>query len=88
MKIHKPHRLPTVKLQPLAVTLVCDDAMLRVQLADGREIAVPLVWFPRLRNATLEQRQQWELIGRGEGIRWEAIDEDISVASMLGLARD
>lgn len=79
---------PSIELLPLAVAVACDGTMLRVQLADGREIAVPVQWFPRLHNATPKQREQWELIGRGEGIHWETIDEDISVASMLGLPSD
>jgi Protein of unknown function (DUF2442) len=55
---------------------------------DGREISVPLDWFPRLQQATDEERQRWELIGNGVGIHWEAIDEDISVAGLLGLPND
>ena len=65
-----------------------DAKRLHLHLADGREISVPLEWFPRLLHATDEQRQQWELIGRGVGIHWEAIDEDISVAGLLGLPND
>lgn len=65
-----------------------DRKRLHVRLSDGREISAPLDWFPRLNNATDEQRQQWELIGRGVGIHWEAIDEDISVAGLLGLPHD
>jgi len=65
-----------------------DDKYIHVRLSDGREISAPLAWFPRLHHATNEQRQQWELIGRGVGIHWEAIDEDISVAGLLGLPHD
>jgi hypothetical protein len=86
--VHKSDRLPAVVLQPFATDVQCDETVLRVTLADGREIAVPLVWFPRLLNADAEQRRQWELIGRGAGIHWAAIDEDISVASLLGLPSD
>ena len=46
-------------------------------------VSVPLAWFPRLLDATPKQRAAWELIGRGMGIHWEAIDEDISIASLL-----
>ena len=67
----------------LAVSVCCGDEMLRVQLSDGREISVPLEWFPRLREATPAQRHNWRLIGRGVGIHWEDIDEDISVAGLL-----
>lgn len=52
-------------------------------LNDRRIVSVPLVWFPRLLAATPKQRKQWEPIGGGIGIHWEAIDEDISVASLL-----
>jgi hypothetical protein len=55
-----------------------------VRLEDGRSLTVPLEWFPRLRNASPEQRDGWELIGRGVGIRWPTLDEDISVAGLLG----
>jgi hypothetical protein len=56
---------------------------LTVDLSDGRTIAVPLEWFPRLVNATREERSNWRLIGGGYGIHWEDIDEDISVEGLL-----
>ncbi len=59
-----------------------DDEM-TVDLADGRRVSVPLVWFPRLLKATPEQRNDWELLGDGEGIHWESVDEDLSVAGLL-----
>jgi hypothetical protein len=71
-----------------ATRVYFDDERLHVCLSDGREISVPLSWFPRLYHATDDQRQQWELIGKGVGIHWEAIDEDISVAGLLGLPND
>ncbi len=60
-----------------------DSDMMHVRLLDGREISVPIEWFPRLRNASQEQRKNWRLIGKGVGIHWEDIDEDISVAALL-----
>jgi hypothetical protein len=54
-----------------------------VALADGRTITVPLAWFPRLQSAPPQQRTAGTLLGAGEGIRWEALDEDISVANLL-----
>jgi hypothetical protein len=57
--------------------------MLFVQLQDGREIGVPLLWFPRLRKASEDQLKDWRLIGNGVGIHWESIDEDISIAALL-----
>ena len=74
-----------VEVEPLAVDVSCTDDSLHVVLADGREISVPLVWSPCLRKATPEQRKEWRLIGGGIGIHWEAIDEDISVESLLRL---
>jgi len=54
-----------------------------VSLVDGRTVSVPLVWFPRLLHATPQQREQWEMLGDGDGIHWEQIDEDLSVAGLL-----
>jgi len=56
---------------------------LSVELADGRTIAVPLVWYPRLVHATTVERNSWRLIAGGRGIHWAAVDEDISVANLL-----
>ncbi len=72
-----------VRIEPLAVSVSFTPDSLHVALADGREVSVPLEWFPRLRNATDQQRKNWRLIGRGIGIHWEDIDEDISVESLL-----
>ncbi len=72
-----------VEVEPLAIEVACTDDSLNVVLADGREIAVPLIWFPRLQNATSDQRREWRLIGGGIGIHWESVDEDISVESLL-----
>ncbi len=66
-----------------AVDVMTDEYMLRVTLADGREIAAPLEFFPRLLNATPDQRKDWVIIGGGYGIHWEEIDEDISVKGLL-----
>jgi hypothetical protein len=75
----------SVKVEPLATTVSFGEDSFCVVLADGREITVPLDWFPRLRNATPEQREQWRLIGGGIGLHWEQIDEDISVESLLSV---
>jgi len=56
---------------------------LAVDLADGRTITVPLAWFPRLLHGTQRERDNWRLIGNGEGIHWPELDEDISVVSLL-----
>jgi Protein of unknown function (DUF2442) len=60
-----------------------NDDELTVLLADGRKISVPLAWFPRLLHATTDQRQNFELLGEGEGIHWPDVDEDLSVAGLL-----
>jgi hypothetical protein len=72
-----------IKIEPLATSVSFTDDSLCVVLADGREVAVPLEWFPSLRDASDEQRRDWRMIGRGIGIHWELIDEDISVESLL-----
>ncbi|HEX4507364.1 MAG TPA: DUF2442 domain-containing protein [Alphaproteobacteria bacterium] len=79
--------MPTlaVKFDASATDVQTDTSLLRVTLADGRELAAPLEWFPRLRDATPEQRGHWRFIGRGQGIHWPDLDEDISVASLLRL---
>ena len=60
-----------------------DENTLAVDLADGRTIVVPLVWFPRLLNANAEQRQHWEISGAGYGIHWPDLDEDLSTEGLL-----
>jgi hypothetical protein len=67
----------------LASKVWFSEDMFYVLLQDGREIGVPLLWFPRLRNASKEQLNDWRLIGNGVGIHWESIDEDISIAALL-----
>jgi len=66
-----------------ALAVACSGDALSVTLSDGRVLSAPLVWFPRLMEATPRERADWELIGGGIGVQWEAIDEDISVASLL-----
>ena len=68
---------------PLAIGVTVTDDLLNVELSDGRALSVPLSWFPRLLQATADERARWRLIGGGEGIHWEAIDEDISVEGLL-----
>lgn len=74
-----------VDYEPLASDVRCTRNSLVVVLQDGRQISVPLAWFPRLKKATAAQRKNWRLIGGGIGIHWEDIDEDISVQSLLAL---
>jgi hypothetical protein len=69
------------KAQAQDVTV--SDESLTVDLVDGRSVSVPLAWYPRLTHASPVERQNWRLIGRGEGIHWPDLDEDISVAALL-----
>ena len=59
------------------------EDMLIVELDDGRIISVPLTWYPRLVHATPEERNNWRLIGNGEGIHWPDLDEDISIENLV-----
>jgi hypothetical protein len=68
---------------PEALNVTVTDDALSVELSDGRTITVPLVWYPRLSHATPDELDNWELIGSGEGIHWEALDEDISIEGLL-----
>ena len=80
----KPRRrrgyVPTTAL---AKAVEFDDAMMRVTLTDGRELAVPLAWFPALSKATPEQRSRCEIGGGGAGLHWPELDEDLSIAGLM-----
>ena len=66
-----------------AESVTVTEDTLTLELRDGRAISVPLAWFPRLVHATPEERRNWRLIGEGDGVHWEDLDEDISVKGML-----
>lgn len=68
---------------PNAESVTVTEDTLSVDLSDGRTISVPLAWFPRLVHATPEERNNWRLIGKGHGVHWEDLDEDISVEGLL-----
>lgn len=72
-----------VKLDPHAIDVTVDEVALHFVLADGREISAPLEWFPRLRDASATQRTNWRLIGKGVGVHWPEIDEDIAVSTLM-----
>lgn len=72
----------TVEPHPLAQDVGFTDDDLIVSLMDGRKITAPLVWFPRLSNATKSQLENYEILGDGEGIHWPEIDEDLSVEGL------
>ncbi|MCI0694680.1 DUF2442 domain-containing protein [candidate division KSB1 bacterium] len=74
----------TVAIQvPRAHHVMVTDDTLTVNLSDGRSIAVPLAWYPRLLRGKAEERNNWRLIGEGEGIHWPDLDEDISVENVI-----
>lgn len=75
-----------MKIDPVAIDAAVTKEALLVSLADGRELATPIDWFPRLVDATRAERENWELVGRGEGIRWPDLDEDIAIASLLRIS--
>ena len=73
----------TLTTDPRATNVQFDKDSLWVDLADGRQLGIPLAYFPRLLKATTEQRKQFVISGGGSGLHWEELDEDISVLSLL-----
>lgn len=59
------------------------DESLSVDLADGRTVSVPVAWYPRILHGTIKERNNWRLIGAGEGVHWPDLDEDISLENLL-----
>lgn len=77
-------RISTVKAEvPVVEDVKVTEDTLSVDLSDGRTISVPLAWYPRLMHGTKKERNNWRLIGKGYGIHWEELDEDISVENIL-----
>lgn len=84
----QPHEKPNyqkayVPTTALAEFVEFDNEMMHVHLTDGRIISVPIIWFPLLYEATPEQRQQYEIGGRGISLHWPEIDEDLSIAGLM-----
>lgn len=75
--------MSTLTFEANATKIWFDKENMWVALTDGRQLSIPLVYFPRLLNATTEQRNNYELSGGGTGIHWEEIDEDISVPGLI-----
>lgn len=73
------HEIKTPSAESVEVT----EDTLSVDLSDGRTISVPIAWYPRLLHATTEEKKKYKLIGKGQGIHWPDIDEDISVENLL-----
>ncbi|MFH1436113.1 MAG: DUF2442 domain-containing protein [Pseudomonadota bacterium] len=68
---------------PNVENVAVTEDTLCIDLSDGRTISVPLAWYPRLTHATTEERSHWRLVGKGHGIHWQDLDEDISVEGLL-----
>lgn len=75
--------MSTLTFEASASRVWFDSENMWVQLRDGRQLSIPLAYFPRLLNATPEQRKRYEMSGEGTGLHWEEIDEDISVPGLL-----
>jgi len=75
--------MSTLNLEPLAARVTFDADNMWVELKDGREIGVPLAYFPRLSKASATQRKKYTISGGGRGIHWDQLDEDISVPALL-----
>ncbi|MBU1540188.1 MAG: DUF2442 domain-containing protein [Alphaproteobacteria bacterium] len=75
--------ISAVRIDERIADVEVNDAELIVRLRDGRRLAAPLDWFPRLKAATPEQRANWEVAAAGLGVHWPEIDEDIGVAGLL-----
>jgi hypothetical protein len=73
----------TLETEPLASGVNVDDQTLTVQLSDGRSLAVPLNWYPRLLHASERERGNWLMLGDGYAIEWPDIDEHIGVEGLL-----
>ena len=69
--------------EALAYEVQFEKEKMHVYLLDGRVITLPLEWFPKLRRASAQQKNNWRLIGKGVGIHWKGLDEDISVSALL-----
>lgn len=66
-----------------AMNVIVNDDTITVDLEDGRTVSAPLAWYPRLIHASEKERSNWRLIGSGQGIHWEDLDEDISIENLL-----
>lgn len=68
---------------PEAQDVTVTEDTLVIELTDGRTVSAPIAWYPRLLHGTPDERNNWRLIGKGEGIHWPDLDEDISVENIL-----
>jgi hypothetical protein len=75
--------ISTIKKSKSANDISFEENKMIVFFEDGRELSIPLEWFPRLREASASQLNKWRFIGNGEGIHWSELDEDISIENLL-----
>jgi hypothetical protein len=73
----------TIETEPLAAQVRLTDEKLIVDLIDGRSLIIPLSWYPRLLNASSEERENWQLLGDGYAIEWIDLDEHIGIEGLL-----
>jgi hypothetical protein len=73
----------TLETEPIAHQVSITEENLIVALVDGRSLSIPLAWYPRLQQATPQERQNWELLGEGYAIEWADLDEHIGVEGLL-----
>lgn len=73
----------TLEIEPIAVEVTITDKKLLIELEDGRSLAIPLEWYPRLLHGTPEERQNYELLGDGYAIEWPELDEHIGIEGLL-----
>ena len=78
----------TLTRVPVIARVHCDDEHIYVDLADGRVLGIPLAWSERLSRATSKQRANYEIEQFGDAIHWPDVDEDIGLATFLGISED
>ena len=72
-----------LEIEPQAQRIDFDDRAFTIHLADGRQLTIPLDWYPRLQQATPAERQNWQLLGDGYAIEWPDLDEHIGITGLL-----
>jgi hypothetical protein len=73
----------TFETEPLAVAISFEADNFIVELADGRSLIVPLIWYPRLMHGSTKERDNWQLLGEGYAIEWLDLDEHIGLEGLL-----
>ena len=81
--LNSTHASVVMPDRPEATDVTTTEQVLKLVLSDEGTVSVPLVWYPRLAHATQDERDKWELVGQGQGIRWSDLDEDLSVEGVI-----